>query len=258
MPTANEIFDALMSGIERVTPTADGLISGDGEREVRRIVTCHKLTFDLLDRAKAARADMIVTHEPPYVDGNYPGAHIPVDVEKSHRIAESGIAVYRFHDHAHLAPADYIHEGFLRATGLKVSPRTGEFMSLGLRRYTLDEPMTARELAELCRDKLGAKHARVAGSAKRRFGSVILALGGIGYPQIKELAEPWCDLIVTGELNEVLELEHVKDICYLYGEKAVLLLGHYTAEYMGMRLVAERLRELGYDAECLDSGEVWE
>ena len=87
--------------------------------------------------------------------------------------------------------------------------------------------------------------------------SLALMLGGIGYHQIKLLANEDFDLIVTGELNEVLELEHVKDIRYLYGEKAVLLLGHYTAEYLGMRLVAERLRALGVDAVALDSGEVW-
>ncbi len=257
MPTANEIFDALMSGIKRMSPTADGLIAGDGAREVRRIVTCHKLTFELLDRAKAAGADMIVTHEPPYVDGNAPGSHIPVDVEKARRIDESGIAVYRFHDHAHAEEFDYIHEAFIRATKLPIASRDTR-TQLGVRRYVLSEPLAVRDLAETCRASLGAKHPRIAGSADLVVSSVVLMLGGIGYHQIKLLANDGFDLIVTGELNEVLELEHVKDICYLYGDKAVLLLGHYTAEYLGMRLVAERLRELGYDAECLDSGEVWE
>ena len=110
--TANEIYEMLLEGVTRLDPTSDGIISGDGEREVRRIVTCHKLTFDMLDRAKAAGADMIITHEPPFVDGNAPGSHIPVDVEKARRIAGSGIAVCRFHDHAHADEFDYIHEGF--------------------------------------------------------------------------------------------------------------------------------------------------
>jgi putative NIF3 family GTP cyclohydrolase 1 type 2 len=254
---ANDIFELLFDGIERMSPTADGLISGDGEREAGRIVTCHKLTFELLEHAKEAGADMIITHEPPYVDGNYPGAHIPVDVEKSRRIAESGIAVYRFHDHAHAKEFDYIHEAFIRAVGLRVAERD-EQLQLGVRRYVLEEPTTARELGEKCREALCSRHPRVAGSADHAVRSVILALGGIGYHQIKLLANEGFDLIVTGELNEVLELEHVKDICWLCGEKAVLLLGHYTAEFMGMRLVAERLRTLGFDALALDSGEVWE
>lgn len=255
--TANEIYEMLLEGVTRLEPTADGIISGDGEREVRRIVTCHKLTFDMLDRAKAAGADMIITHEPPFVDGNHPGSHIPVDVEKARRIAGSGIAVCRFHDHAHADEFDYIHEGFIRATGIRVVGRD-ERAQLGVRRYTLDEPISARRLAAICREKLGAAHPRVAGDADHEVRSLILALGGIGYHQIKLLANDGFDLIVTGELNEVLELEHVKDIRYLYGEKAVLLLGHYTAEYMGMRLLAERLCERGFDAVCFDSGEVWE
>lgn len=256
--TANSIFELLLEGIERLSPTSDGLISGDGEREVSRIAVCHKLTFEMLDEAKRRNADMIVTHEPPFVDGNLPGSHIPVDVEKARRIAESGIAVYRFHDHAHLADPDYIHEAFIRETDLPVLSHVGETITLGVRRYAMSSPLSARELAEKCREAIGAKHARVAGDADHKTDSVILALGGIGYHQIKLLAEEWCDLIVTGELNEVLELEHVKDIRYLYGEKAVLLLGHYTAEYLGMRLVAEKLRSLGFDAFGMDSGEVWE
>ena len=255
--TAIEIYEMLLEGVTRLEPTADGIISGDGEREVRRIVTCHKLTFDMLDRAKAAGADMIITHEPPYVDGNYPGSHIPVDVEKARRIAESGIAVCRFHDHAHAEEFDYIHEAFIRATKLPIAHRD-ERTQLGVRRYVLSEPIAVRDLAETCREAIGAKHPRIAGSADLVVSSVVLMLGGIGYHQIKLLANDGFDLIVTGELNEVLELEHVKDICYLYGKKAVLLLGHYTAEYMGMRLLAERLCERGFDAVCFDSGEVWE
>ena len=254
--TANEVYEMLLEGVTRLDPTSDGIISGDGEREVRRVVTCHKLTFELLDRAVDACADMIVTHEPPFVDGNYPCAHIPVDVEKARRIAESTIPVCRFHDHAHAAEFDYIHEAFIRATALPVASRQ-ERIQLGVCRYALSEPITARTLAEKCRAALGATHPRAAGDADHETRSVVLALGGIGYHQIKLLANDGVDLIVTGELNEVLELEHVKDIRYLYGEKAVLLLGHYTAEYLGMRLVAERLRERGLDAIALDSGEVW-
>ena len=255
--TANEVYELLLEGITRLDPTADGIIAGDGEKEVRRIVTCHKLTFELLDRAKEAGADMIVTHEPPYVDGNEPGSHIPVDVEKSRRIAESGIAVCRFHDHAHAEEFDYIHEAFIAATGLPIAYRD-ERTSIGVRRYVLSEPLTARSLAEKCREALGATHPRVAGDADHEVSSVVLMLGGIGYHQIKLLANDGFDLIVTGELNEVLELEHVKDIRYLYGEKAILLLGHYTSERLGMRLVAERLCEKGLDAVYIDSGEVWE
>lgn len=255
--TANDVFEMLLEGVTRLEPTDDGMISGDGSRQVRRIVTCHKLTFETLDRALAAGADMIITHEPPFVDGNFPGSHIPVDVEKARRIAESAIPVCRFHDHAHADEFDYIHAAFIRATGLPVEGDC-ETVQLGVRRYRLSEPTSARALAEKCRDALGARHARIAGDADHEVRSVILALGGTGYHQIKLLANEGYDLIVTGELNEVLELEHVKDIRCLYGEKAVLLLGHYTSEYLGMRLVAERLSERGIDAICIDSGEVWE
>ena len=254
---ADEIFEALLSDIDRLDVTCDGLIFGDGEREIDRAATCHKLTLDVLERAKAAGAQMIVTHEPPFVDGNLPGAHIPVDMEKARRIEDSAVAVYRFHDHAHLAEPDYIHEGFIRATGLGIAER-GEKIQLGVRRYALDALLTPRSLASLCRDRLGAKFARVCGAADFETSSLILALGGIGYHQIKLLCEPGTDLIVTGELNEVLECEHVKDICALHGPKAVVMLGHYTAEYMGMRLVAEKLNAIGVDTICIDSGEVWE
>ena len=40
-------------------------------------------------------------------------------------------------------------------------------------------------------------------------------------------------------------------------KKAVLVLGHFGSEYAGMRLLADRLCEMGIDAEYLHGGEVY-
>ena len=83
----------LIKGIPQNAGTCDGILMGDGEREVRRIATCHKLTFDVLSAASATGTDMILTHEPPFANGNSPAEDLTPDAEKARRIAESGIAV---------------------------------------------------------------------------------------------------------------------------------------------------------------------
>ncbi len=254
---AKEIYSMLIKGIPQNAGTCDGILMGDGEREVRRIATCHKLTFDVLSAASATGTDMILTHEPPFANGNSPAEDLTPDAEKARRIAESGIAVYRFHDNAHNFKPDLIHHGFIRATGLQIKQCT-ERISLGVCRYLLEEPVCVDDIAEKCRCSLGASHPRLVGVAGMKTDSVILALGGIGIAQIDLLRKPGNDFIITGEVNEVCYLEYVRDICRLYGEKAVLLLGHYTAEYRGMHSLADILRENGFDAFAIDSGEVWD
>ena len=51
--------------------------------------------------------------------------------------------------------------------------------------------------------------------------------------------------------------EYVRDACFFGENKSVLMLGHYSSEYAGMRYLAERLNETTVPTVFLEGGEVY-
>ena len=254
---AKEIYEYLLNNAaERWEKTCDGLIAGDENKEVGKIGTCFKLTARLIDEAAKQGIDMIITHEPTFSQGDVREDAVGVDLKKWELLDKSGIVVYRFHDHAHNTEPDYIHAGFIRALELDIKHKY-ERESLGICRYGLDGNMTVREFAKRIEEKLGAEFVRVVGALDIPVKTLCLGLGSVGFKQINYLLDPGCDLFVTGEVGEVKVCEYVRDACFFGEEKAVILFGHYSAEYEGMRLLAEELNEKLLTTEYLDSGEVY-
>lgn len=251
--TAKEIFRILMN--ESLSPDTDGcdvLVSGDTHKEVRLAACCFKLTAALIDEAVRRGVDMIVTHEPTYSNGDVP-TDDAVDQRKRARLEESGLVVYRFHDHAHDTAPDYIHEGFIRALGLKIAKRH-ERDYLGVSRYELEEEIGVMELALRAKEVFRLPAVRIAGMASTSVKSICLGLGWVGLGHVQLLTKTDCDLFITGEIDEVLTCEYVRDACYLGMKKSVILLGHYGAEYAGMRLIADHMNESIAPTIYLDSG----
>lgn len=255
--TAKEIFEFLLNGaIKQLENTCDGLISGDDNKIVSKIGTCFKLTASLIEEAKKADIDMIITHEPTFSCGDTVNEKYKIDVLKKKLLDDSKITVYRFHDHAHHRPFDYIHDGFIKALDLKIK-HTFERESLGVCRYELAEDLTTRELGLRIKEKLGVKCVRIVGKDDYPLKTICLGLGWVGLPQINVLFDPGCDLFITGELGEVCDDEYVRDACYFGENKSVLVLGHYSSEYAGMRLLAEELNKKIAPSVFLEGSEVY-
>ena len=255
--TAREIFEQLLEqSAERWDVTCDGLIAGDENKPVARIGTCFKLTAQLIDEARAHNIDMIITHEPTFGGGDLRENAFGLDTEKWKRLDESGIVVYRFHDHAHNTLPDYIHAGFIERLQLPIAKKYDN-ESLGVSRYELSEPTTTRRLAELIKERMSDPLIRAVGDVDAPVKTVCLGLGSVGLKQFHYLIEPGCDLFITGEAGEVRVCEYVRDACHFGYRKSVLMLGHCTAEYDGMRLLAKKLTDDGFFAEYLHSGEVF-
>ena len=71
------------------------------------------------------------------------------------------------------------------------------------------------------------------------------------------LIENDCELFITGEVGEVCALEYVRDACYFGEKKAVILFGHFSAEYAGMHFLAEQLNSTLLPTVYLHSSEVY-
>lgn len=255
---AKDIFQHLMDhSVEVWETTCDGLIAGDPEKEVKKVAACFKLTAELIEKAAAEHFDMIITHEPTFSQGDRKRDLNAIDQKKRGLLDSTGIAVYRFHDHAHNSEPDYIHAGFLQALGLHIDhkfPRE----SLGVCRYIFQEKFTVRQLCQLIREKLDPAFIGIVGDPDVAAETVCLGLGGVGLAQISCLMEPGCDVFITGETDELFACEYVRDACYFGEKKAVILLGHCGAEYAGMRYLAGHLNETLIPTEYLHCGEVYQ
>ena len=254
---AKELYESLFEGVVSVMdPTCDGLIEGDENAEIKKVGTCFKLTAPLIDRAVEEGINVIITHEPTYAHGDWVEEFQGIDKIKHDKLVASGITLYRYHDHAHHREVDIIHAGFISSLGLNIVKKY-PMEGLGVRRYEFEEKLTPRTLAKLIREKLNIDCIRIVGDCDIELKTVYLGLGGVGLPQIDKLFNPGGDIFITGESNEVCVEECVRDACY-YGEKrAIMLLGHYSSEYAGMKLLAEKLNQKRLTAVFLEGGEVY-
>ena len=255
--TAQEIFDRLLSGsISILEPTCDKLIAGDPNKEVKRIGACFKLTAELIQKAVEQNVDMIITHEPTFSQGDKRKNAIHADLLKWKLLDESKLTVYRYHDHAHHREGDYIHAGFIKALELKIREKYPR-ESLGVCRYELEEPTTAKLLAEKIHQQLGIALIRIVGKEDHPVRTLGLGLGCVEAKQIGALFDPGCDLFIAGETGEVCDAELVRDACIFGENKALLLLGHYSSECWGMKLLAEDLNSTYGNAVFLEGREVY-
>ena len=254
---AKEIFENLLAEASvRKEQTCDRLVSGDENKEVAKIAVCFKLTAEVLTRAIESGADMIITHEPVFSAGYYgenPGEY---DIKKEEIMKASGIAVYRYHDHAHDVAYDYIHHGFIKDTGLDIK-KLPDCESFAVAGYELNPPMTAREFSAHLREKMGMEFVRVVGDCDFPVKKICLGLGNVGYKQLELMFDKDCDLFITGEMGEVCVCEYVRDAVFYGDKKALLVVGHYSAEFSGMKLLAEKLTRDVVPTEYIDSGEVY-
>jgi putative NIF3 family GTP cyclohydrolase 1 type 2 len=255
---AQEIYNDLIRSSLKIweTDTCDGLIVGDPNKEVHRIATCFKLTMPLVQQALEQQIDMIITHEPTFSREDPCTVFKGLDEQRLKLLQESGLTVYRYHDHAHDREPDYIHAGFLDAVGLKVK-RQFPLESFAVRRYELEEETTTHALALRVKERLQLGSVRLVDGEDRPVKTICLALGWLNTRCIRAFADMDSELFITGEMDEAFSQEYVRDAAFFGKNKSILLLGHYGAEFAGMRLLARDLNETVAPTVFLDGGEVY-
>ena len=128
---------------------------------------------------------------------------------------------------------------------------------MGVCRYELENAITVRQIAKLAEEELGIDFVRVVGDADTPVKTMCLGLGAVGMKQINVLFDPGCDLFITGEVGEVCIAEYVRDACFFGEKKALIILGHCSSEYAGMRFLAQTLKGELIPTQYLHCGEVY-
>ena len=236
--------------------TCDTYKSGSADAEVTKVAVAMFGTPDVIRQAEAFGAELLIVHEPLYYNHFDNRSDDPIEKEKAKLLEDSGITVYRYHDHPHYSMPDLIALGELYLLGLKGEVKPSETFDLA--RVYLDEPMTARQLAKHIEEKLGIKHVRIAGAADKPITTISCMFGAPG-GLMEELKRDVCQVLIAGEVCEWALCEYARDAAQLGHTKAVLALGHVGSERAGMvyitNLLKDRFKNL--NIKYFECGEVY-
>lgn len=225
-----------------LSPTVDKLLSGTPETEVSGVVTTFMATEEVIRQTVALGANLIVSHEGIYYSHHDPSGSLvddPVAIAKKRLIEDSGVAVFRFHDHIHRYTPDGIMVGLVNALGWSSHVENHHAVY-----SVITIPMaTVKDLAEYVKSKLRVPYVRVVGNLHmpcRRIG-ILAGYRGGGALAIPLFEQERLDVILAGEGPEWETPIYVRDAVHQGQNKAFILMGHAASEEPGMKYTADLL-----------------
>lgn len=233
----------------------DNYKCGNPEDECTGIVIALTPTINVIRKAIELNANLIIVHEPTFyssLDGDWnQDFKNSVYEEKVKLLNDNGITIWRDHDHMHANNPDSIFTGVIKYLGFE-GKAVLDIDTGGFPHYVIDVgETTLKELCEHYIEKIGMNGIRYIGNLDMPVHKI--ALVGHLYPEdinneysvkvIKTL-ENDVDVIVPGEVIDWTVLSYVRDAIELGKNKAVLNIGHFNAEELGMKYAKDWLDEL--------------
>ena len=218
-----------------------GLLAGDRQWPVVRVMTCLTVTPDTVAEALDGRANMIVTHHPlPF----HAIKTITADTTVGHlllKLITGRIAVYSPHtafDSARAGINQHLAIGLgLQEIGPLILANSGE-PDVGVGRCgALGEYFTLKDLVERVKNFLGIERLQVVGGDDQAVTRVAIACGS-GGSLLPAAIENGCDCLLTGETNYHTCLEAAAR------GVGLVLAGHFASERFALLSLADYLSDL--------------
>lgn len=226
---------------------AVGLVCGDPDSVVRRILWAVDPVESVVDEAIGAGVDLIVTHHPLFLSGVHSVAATTAKGRVVHRLISAGIALYCAHTNADVADPG-VSDALAAAVGL-TGVRPLEGIGLG-RMGDLPSDMTLLAFAEQVAGSLPpTRHGvRIAGHLDRPIRRVAVC-GGSGDSLLGEATAQGADVLVTADLKHHRALEHLED-----GGCAIIDVAHWASEWPWLDQAALLLsQDLAAEGTTVDS-----
>ncbi|WP_289851509.1 Nif3-like dinuclear metal center hexameric protein [Actinoallomurus purpureus] len=226
---------------------AVGLVCGDPEAVVRRVLFAVDPVTDVVDEALEWHADLIVTHHPLLLR---PVHGVPATTPKGravHRLITAGTALYTAHTNADVADPG-VSDALARAVGLTgplrpLSPSADD-PRRGLGRIgELPAPVTLREFADAAATglPLTAAGLRVAGDPEAPIRTVAVC-GGAGDSLLGAARAAGADAYLTADLRHHPASEFRED-----GSTALVDAAHWATEWPWLGDAADLVRQTGVE-----------
>lgn len=222
-------------GVPWTEPTVDTFKDGDPATPVTGIAVTMMATFDVLRRAAARGANLVITHEPTFYDhfdklDVLEAEQDSVTAVKRAFIREHRMVVVRMHDHWHRRRPEPMSVSLARVLGWdRYRSAESEFL------YRVPET-TLAELTATIRRRLPAPTLRVVGDSGLRVTKIGLSPGAAGFDTHRKLLQQDdVEVLVIGEAREWETVEYVADAVTVGRKKALIILGHIPSEQDGMK-----------------------
>ena len=215
---------------------AVGLVCGDPEASVRRILWAVDPVEAVVDEAIAGEVDLVVTHHPLFLSGVHSVAATTAKGRIVHRLVQAGIGLYCAHTNADVADPG-VSDALAAALGLS-GTRALAGTTLG-RIGDLGDAVTLGDFASAVAAALPPTHhgVRVAGDPARLVRRVVVC-GGSGDSLLGLATDEGADVLVTADLKHHRALEHLED-----GGCAIIDVAHWASEWPWLAQAAALLGE---------------
>ncbi len=253
-PTARQIVERMEKnlGVPWSSGGVDTFKAGDPDTPVTGVAVTMMATYDVLQRAAAAGANFVITHEPIYYShrdttGALESENDPVFAAKRDFIREHHMVVWRFHDNWHAHNPDGIQLGMERKLGW-TRHRTAANDSIASGGHVADylfrlPATTVGALAAELAKKLDAHAVRIVGDPGMVVRGVAFAGGAVGADaQLALFRRADVDALVIGEAHEWETIAYAADAVSEGEKKALIVVGHTPSEQGGMEECARWLR----------------
>lgn len=220
--------------------TVDTFKSGNPDDVVTGIATCMFANMETLQKAVAAKCNLIICHEPTFYNHLDKTADLeedPVFQQKMDYINKNHLIIFRFHDHWHMTKPDGIYVGMVEKLGWKANQ-----VDSSMEYFTFKE-QTVGDFARMLEDRLKSYQVRIVGDPAMRFTHVALSVGAPGSAShIQMLNSHDTELLVAGEGQEWETYQYVLDASMMGMKKAAIFTGHIPSEEAGMEYCAQWLK----------------
>ena len=225
----------------------DGIMSSpDVTAEVKRVLVALDATHAVIRYAVENGFDTVIAHHPMIFKG---AKNVTPSTLTGRRIVDSlvnGVSVMSFHTRLDAAEGG-VNDELCRALGFEPCEAFGDDEMPTLGRIAEIPAMTAGELAELVKTKLGCDAVRVSGDLSTTVTRIALC-GGDGKDFIYPALAAGCQAYITGDAGYNMAEDAAED------GLVTIEAGHYHSEAPVCRVIAEAVRELtGIEAEFVDS-----
>lgn len=259
----------------------DGIKAGDPGQECTGVACALVPTVDNIRKAASLGCNLLYVHEPafymtpdyPEWRGTFPNA---IYEEKKNLLEDTGIVIYRDHDHTHAHEPDGIFTGVIRHLGWEEYQIPLEDPPEHCYLFDLSE-RTVTQWNDYLMEKIGMTGTRFIGDPEAlvhriaivphlypdAFGETIET--GDHYDDfatriIRLFEEQGVQAIIPGEVVEWNVLSYIADGVMLGKPMACFNIGHFNFEELGAKYASEWIGELldhALPVEYVHEGELW-
>lgn len=219
-----------------------GLLLGDLEKEVKKVLLTVDVSQDIVEEAVAEKVDMIVSHHPMIFQGIKSICMQDVLGKKIFSLVKAGINVYTLHTNID-AQAGGLNDFLLESLGVEQSvvlAEQEEGIGIG-RMFRLSTAKTVADCLKDFQEAFSLESFRYIGKDRNRLVKKICFINGAGASYWKLAKAKGVDLFISGDIR----YHDAFDI--LESGMDAMDIGHWESEQFFVELLQKDLESLGVD-----------